>query len=298
MNGKRQNNLDVSVVVTTRDRPSQLAVLLHTLYALDYPHERFDVVVIDDGSRMSLESVVRPFMGRLQIQFLRLDVSGGPGHGRNAGARLARGRWLAFTDDDCEPEVGWLSALVGALGRQPLALVGGRVNNGLEENIFSSASQLIVDIVYAYFNDNGKRATFFATNNVGLSAIQFHELGGFDESYRFASEDRDFCSRWRAAGWPMVYEPAAAIQHKHPLTLRSYCRQHFAYGQGAVHFRRRLTARGSDSGASLGMHCGLPRWLLGIWRQKPALRAAKLTLLLAVWQVANAAGFLRGLVSR
>ena len=45
---------------------------------------------------------------------LRLGKGSGPSVARNTGALRARGRWLAFTDDDCLPEPGWLAALFAA----------------------------------------------------------------------------------------------------------------------------------------------------------------------------------------
>ena len=90
---------------------------------------------------------------------------GGPARARNLGARAARGRLLAFTDDDCRPEPGWLAALEAALAARPGAMVGGRVTNLLADNPFAEASQLVTDIVYAHYNAGPGDARFVASNN-------------------------------------------------------------------------------------------------------------------------------------
>jgi glycosyltransferase involved in cell wall biosynthesis len=77
--------------------------------------------------------------------------NGGPAKGRNRGADVARNEFLAFTDDDCQPSPGWLSALARRLQRSPECLVGGRTVNGLTENPYSAARQLIIEMVYAFY---------------------------------------------------------------------------------------------------------------------------------------------------
>ena len=137
------DRLDFSVVVTTRNRPVQLAVLLSALASLDFPRDRFEVVVVDDGGDTLLDGVIAPFTKRLNLRLLRCE-HGGPARGRNTGVANAEGHYLAFTDDDCAPESGWLRHMKDALEMNPGAMVGGTVVNGLPSNPYSAASQLIM----------------------------------------------------------------------------------------------------------------------------------------------------------
>ncbi len=77
---------------------------------LDYPADQFEVIVIDDGSSMPIDA----WSGDSRVRVIRQDNKG-PAAARNAGIASARGAFLAFTDDDCVPEPGWLAALVEAL---------------------------------------------------------------------------------------------------------------------------------------------------------------------------------------
>jgi glycosyltransferase involved in cell wall biosynthesis len=272
-----------TVVVPTRDRPRPLEGCLAALAALDFPggHE---VLVVDDGSR---EPVRIP--AGAQTRVVRLDGRG-PAAARNAGAAAARGRWLAFLDDDCRPRPDWLSALQAHLEKEPQALVGGRTVNVLVDNPWSAASQLLVDWLYTWYGARGGGGRFFTTSNLAVATVEFRHLGGFDESFPHpGGEDRDLCERWAARGLPFDYAPEAIVDHAHPLGPRSFWRQHVAYGQGARLLHRRRAERGVAS------RIEPPAFYLGMLRHPFARRVARplrQAALLTLAQIANVAGYL------
>ena len=126
----------------------------------------------------------------------------------------------------------------------PDRLLAGAILNGATGNRYATATQLIVTYAYAR-NDRRRSGThFFNACNLGLSAEQFHRIGGFSEAFPLASgEDYDFCHRWRHAGLETAYLPDAVVEHHHPLTLSGFCRQHFSYGRGLYLCRRRIARR-------------------------------------------------------
>jgi GT2 family glycosyltransferase len=281
-----------SVIITTYNRPSQLRHCLTAITRVHYARDAFEVVVVDDGGREALDGLIAEFRDALALTLVT-QANAGPASGRNHGARLARHEFLAFTDDDCEPDPGWLLALSGRLGASPDILVGGRTCNGLPDNPYSSASQLIVDMVYAFYNADPTNARFLATNNLAVRASLFRDVGGLDEHFR-VSEDREFCDRWRHRGFTLVYEPRAIVFHRHHLTLSSFWRQHVQYGRGAARFHRASRARHSGRlHDHIGFHLNLPRWWYRV-QQGGQYRHGPIRLLppLALWQIANAGGFL------
>jgi GT2 family glycosyltransferase len=287
-----------SIVIPTRNRPRQLQKLLGSLAALEFPRERFEVMVVDDGGDAPLESIVAPFATRLPLKTIRREP-GGPARARNTGVQAATARYVAFIDDDCEPQTDWLRSMEKALAENPGTMIGGRTVNGLPSNPYSTASQFIINMVYAYYNQNPQDGRFFATNNMALPRERFAELGGFDEDYvTSAAEDRDLCDRWRQAGFKMVYQPGAVIRHSHELNLLSFCRQHFTYGRGAVLFQRKAARRRSGRlREHVGFHLHLPVWFVRAWRAEPPASAVKLILLFLTAQAVNAAGSFFGLLS-
>ncbi len=280
--------LDFSVIVPSYNRPQELARCLGSLAALDFPKERFEVIVVDDGSDTPAAAAVERFVGSLNVTSIR-QTNQGPAAARNAGARAASGTFLAFTDDDCAAAPGWLSALFPVLRREPEALAGGCTVNALPENACSSASHLIHEFVCAHYNASPGEPRFFASNNIALAADVFRASGGFDPQFRTA-EDRDFCDRHLASGRPMIYVPTALIHHSHDLTVRTFWSQHIAYGRGA---RRFYLAHGRRNRGSSTLD---PSFYARIAREMPAFlrrtrRRWTLAALIALWQIANLTGF-------
>jgi len=282
----------MSVIVPTYDRPVQLASCLQALAQLDYPCEKLEVIVVDDGSARSPENVVNQFSELIDVRLLS-QANAGPAAARNFGALHARGECFAFTDDDCAPEAGWLRALAVRFAQAPDSILGGRTVNALPDNLCAETSQLIIDTVYSHFNPRPGAATFFAANNLAFSAKRFRELRGFNQSFT-TSEDREICDRWRALGLSLKYVPNALVYHAHHLAPRKLWRQHFGYGRGAYRFHMaRAEATGEKFKPDLAFYLKL---LLApasqLRRRRKFLRAIQLMALLMWSQVANTAGFL------
>lgn len=279
-----------SVIVPTYNRPLQLWRCLQALSESKYPLDRFEVVVVDDGSTMPLWPVIAEFQAKLNIQFVT-QLNRGPAAARNTGARLANGRFLAFTDDDCVPHPVWLRQLALFLDDHPEKMVGGYTKNGLPHNSFALASQLLIDFLYVYYNRTESRARFFTSNNFALAASQYWRVGGFDETLPLAAgEDREFCDRWLQQGLGMVYLPQAVVEHEHHMRPFSFWRQHFNYGRGAwlFHNARRQRVQGTIQLESPGFYLRLVGYPLLVGKGRRGLR---LTAMLIGTQAANAAGF-------
>ena len=280
-----------SVIIPTRDRPEQLAACLRSLTDQNYPRDQFEVVVVDDASRLPLDPVIAGFRERLTLTLLKQSRSAGPGVARNHGAACAKGKFLAFTDDDCTAAADWLQRLAARFASTPRHLIGGRVTNALTNNPYSTATQVIVDVIYDYYDPEKGRAHFFPTNNFALAADRFRELGGFDENWPVvAAEDREFCYRWLQRGFLMMHASEASVYHRHCLTLRSFCELHFRYGRGAFYYHRLRASSPHPERLE-------PDWRF-YWacfrypfRHMSKYRAAIVVSLLFIWQVCNAAGY-------
>lgn len=287
----------ISVIVSTYQRLEQLRACLSALVRLDYPRNRFEVLVIDDGGLVPLDSVVEEFRDRIRLQLIRQPNSG-PARARNTGAAYAKGTLLAFTDDDCEPATGWLRVLARQHVVAPGQMIGGRTLNRLQDNPYSTASEELVAYLYSYYNTGSSGARFFTSNNMAVPASLFRSVGGFDTEFPLAAgEDRELCDRWRGLGHGMVYLAEAIIYHGHRMTLRGFLRQHFNYGRGAFYYHR-ARARRRDG----HIRVEPPSFYLNLLRQA-ALRTRSPrpwlnVLLIGVSQVANAAGFFWELLRR
>ena len=241
----------MSVVIPTYGRPRALARCLASLAEVAPPEGGFEVVVVDDGGRRPARPVVEAAAKAVTdvptgppIRLVE-QPNRGPAAARNAGAAAARGRFLAFTDDDCRPEPGWLRTLIPALREEPSALVAGPTANALPANPWAAAGQVLIDHLYETQAAPGGPPPFFTSNNLAAARRPFLDLGGFDESFPLAAgEDRELCDRWRREVGPLRFVAAARVGHAHRMGAAGFLRQHFGYGRGAWLFAGRRRQRG------------------------------------------------------
>jgi GT2 family glycosyltransferase len=227
-----------TVIVPTFERPAPLAACVGALRALDRPGGSLEIVIVNDGGRPPAPDTVRAADDATLVLRVVDQRNAGPASARNRGAAEARGEFLAFTDDDCLPDRGWLTAFDAALRATPGALVGGRTVNAIPDSVFADTSQRLADFVSSYFH-GGAMGRFFTSNNLAVAREAFLAAGGFDTSFPFsAGEDRELGDRWSAQGRSSVAAPDALVRHAHRLSARGFLRQHFTYGRGAVAFRR------------------------------------------------------------
>lgn len=281
----------ISVIVPTYNRPDKLRACLAALAKLDYPRDRFEVVVVDDGSPAPLDSVVALFCERLNVNLIRQENSG-PARARNRGAALARGELLAFTDDDCATDAKWLAVLEQAHLAAPTHMIGGKMINAYADNVYSTASQELIAYLYAYYESLGQ-PRLFVTSNVAVPAQAFRKMGGFETRFGLAAgEDREFCDRWLHHGLAMSYAPDAIVHHYHALGLSTFVRQHMNYGRGAFHVHAFRAQRGGGKirVEPLAFYLNMLRYPFGV---HSGFKAVTVSALFVLAQWATATGFFR-----
>ena len=279
--------IKASIIVPSYNRPAQLRGCLDALVRQDA--SSFEIIVVDDGSAEPLAPVCAGF-GSL-VRCIRQD-NAGPATARNTGAQAARGQFLAFTDDDCRPKPDWLRQLMQAHGGAADCQVGGRVENGLPDDIFASVSQDLCNYLYTYFGAKDGTMPFFTSNNLGCFKKEFERLSGFDNTFPFAAgEDRDFGMRWSNRFHVLKYAPDAEIDHYHAMNFQKFWRQHSNYGAGARHLHTLLDKRGGpqQKREPMGFYLGLLLWPI----RKRGLRGLPKSVLLGLTQVAMVNGYFR-----
>lgn len=198
----------VTVVAATHDRGDRLGALLDGLLAQTLPADRFEVVIVDDGSSDHTPEVLAAARanGRLNLRCERHAEPRGPAAARNLGWRSARAPLVAFTDDDCVPTPRWLEAL--------LALAGGRTDLIVQGTTLPDPREADRLGPYAKTVRIEGQSPHFETCNILYPRALLEELGGFDESYPApAGEDTDLGWRARAAGAGAAFAPEAVVHH-------------------------------------------------------------------------------------
>jgi GT2 family glycosyltransferase len=199
----------VSVVVATCDRPERLRRLLAALRAQDLGSDRFEVIVVDDGLSPTSPDVLAhdgPARG-LSLRTSRTGGRRGPASARNIGWRLARAPLVAFTDDDCVPASGWLSAGLTRAEEFPGAIVQGPTE--------PDPSELGNVSVFSRTIRQAQLGPHYETCNIFYPRTLLERLGGFDESFgaRSAGEDTDLAWRALGSGGTSVFASDARVLH-------------------------------------------------------------------------------------
>jgi GT2 family glycosyltransferase len=280
----------ISVVVPTRDRSRHLQHCLGALADLDYPRDRFEVIVVDDGGTDALPEPP-PRARDIDLTIVR-RMHGGPGAARNTGVERARGGLVAFTDDDCMPARDWLRAYAAAAAAHPGRILGGAIQNGVGWNVYSEASQLLVTLLYRHHNSDPEDVRFFTSNNLLVPTDTFRAEGGFEpREIRDTAEDRELLGRLRRRGHGLAFAEDAVVYHRHDLSLPSFLAKHFHYGRGAVYFHRLRQLHGGGATRPLPWSFFVELLRAPVRMHYPS-RAVALAALLVLSQVAYAAGFL------
>ena len=199
----------VSVVTPTRNRARRLEALLASLREQTIGTGAFEVIVVDDGSEDDTPAVLAAERdaGVLDLRAIRNERPRGPTHARNAGVSSARGALIAFTDDDCVAEPGWLAAGLEAWAQDPNRFVQGTTTPIESERPLLGPRSYSYEITEA---DND-----YQTCNIFYPRALLDRLGGFDTEMfgRFGGEDTDLGWRAIAAGAQAAFAADAAVHH-------------------------------------------------------------------------------------
>ena len=200
----------VSVVIPVLDDRAGLEKCLEALGRQDYPKERMEVIVVDNGSRDKPARLKARFPGVRFVEQL------GPGSygARNHGIRLARGEVLAFTDADCVPDRSWVANGVRRLGEMSrIGFLAGSVAVTAREPARPSLAERY-EIVLGFPQAGYVRlAHFGATCNLFTTAEIFRQVGLFDDRL-YSAGDIEWCRRVFASGREPAYAAEVEVVHR------------------------------------------------------------------------------------
>ncbi len=214
-----------TVVLCTYNRSGQLSNAVASLFRQSLPDaQRFEIVVVDDGSADETQVVVAELSVASPVPLCCIRVPhGGVAAARNAGVAHARGRWVAFFDDDQEAEPGWLAALVRQAEENGADCVAGRIDVVLTGPSAARPDRTILKLL----GDNSFMARGVnrpgrpipevvpGTGNALARRALFARIGPFDPSLPYG-EDAEWFRRARRAGARIVYASDAVVRHLTP----------------------------------------------------------------------------------
>ena len=241
----------VSVVVPTWNRASILTDCLTSLRVQSYPLDRFEILVVDDGSVDATADVVRGQEdGRApHVRYLPLS-HGGPNAARNAGIAASRGDPICFVDDDVEAPAGWLEAMVDGVLRYPDAgCFGGPVRLRFEAKPprICEMESWVWEAELDY-GSSEHMVEHVNSTNMAVRRWAIDAVGPFNASMLIYGDETEWEVRLRRVAISIAYLPAAWLWHRRtaadlrPATLfRRRFRQGVAYAGYAAMVGERIS---------------------------------------------------------
>jgi glycosyltransferase involved in cell wall biosynthesis len=231
----------VSVVVPTYNRLARLRRVLAALDAQTYPCERFEVIVVSDGSTDGTDDHLAMASSRFELVSIS-QANQGPAVARNRGVESARGAIVLFVDDDVvatprliEEHVQSHDAHIG-----DSVVIGPMITPpGFAMRPWVAWEQSMLYKQYDAMNAGVYAPTFrqFYTGNASLPRHRFLDAGGFDARFRRA-EDVELAYRLDRAGVKWVWNPDAVGHHYADRPFESWLRTARDYGTNDVVFGR------------------------------------------------------------
>lgn len=228
----------ITVVVPTHERCALVEQLLRALDVQTLAPERFEVVVIVDGSTDGTSDLLARFHPSYSLTW-RWQEHAGRATACNAGIALARGDLIVLLDDDMEPTAGLLAA-------HAAAHVSGsrRAVMGAAPVVTPPGSDAVVRYIARRFNGRldtlaSQRRPFilrdFYSGNVSIPRELLEEVGGFDEDFTvYGNEDLELWCRLRAAGVELVFSEAALAHQHYVKDFRALARDNVEKGNTVV----------------------------------------------------------------
>jgi glycosyltransferase involved in cell wall biosynthesis len=200
--------MKISVVIPTYKRPQLLLRCIKALFQQKFPKEDYEIIVVSDGFDDETEESLMSFFNlpKPSFHYFPLPKKSGPAAARNVGWQFADSELIAFTDDDCIPDVNWLSELWNAYqaNKKSLIAFSGRTIVPLPSANPTDYERNIAQLENAEF----------ITANCACTKLALEKVGGLDEQFTMAwREDSDLQFKFIESSIPVVKVNGAIITH-------------------------------------------------------------------------------------
>lgn len=214
-----ENLPSVSVIVPAFNSEKTIAQTLESLKNMDYPHDKLEVIVVDDASTDETAEVALHRGARI----IRREKRGGCAAAKNTGVGHAKKEMVAFIDSDVMVAKNWLRELVKPFEEATVGATGGFVKIR-----FRKASSLgKYDNLDKHFRKRKADTKSVPGSNSAYRREVFEVVGRLDP---YLGEDPDFCYRVQSHGYKVIYNDKAVVYHPAPNDFWTYFKKQVYYG--------------------------------------------------------------------
>jgi glycosyltransferase involved in cell wall biosynthesis len=228
--------IQISAIVPTYNRPRELRLCLEGFAAQTAPRESFEVIVIDDGSEESMESLVAEFSASTNVVFRRIGNSG-PSAARNLAMDTADAPLLLLYDDDLRPLPGMISYCLEFHAEHPAeshaALLWFQPDESIRNDTLVEA---LFPRMYPFPVGPANWGIFWSGSLTCKKSI--FRFGRFSEEFR-ALEDIELEIRLRGCiDLQIIFERRLMGLYTRPLTLAQFLGRSYRFGYYDYHLAR------------------------------------------------------------
>ncbi|HOZ21248.1 MAG TPA: glycosyltransferase [bacterium] len=246
--GKNHDPAPISIMIPARNEEVVIGKTIRTILALDYPPDRLELVIINDGSSdRTAEIISAHARSDPRIRLVNLPA-GESGHGKafalNEGLKHCTHELIAIYDADNTPEPKALRHLALHLQEDPsLAAVIGKFRCVNRQRTWLTRFVNIETIAFQWILQAGRYhlsnvAILPGTNYIIKKAV-IEQVGGWDD--RAITEDSELSMRIYQAGWQIKFMPLSVTWEQEPETLRVWTRQRTRWVRGNNYVLRKFT---------------------------------------------------------
>ncbi|WP_339889034.1 glycosyltransferase [uncultured Flavobacterium sp.] len=222
--------MNFSFIIPVYNRPEETKELLESL-ALQSDLD-FEIVIIEDGSTITSEEIVKSFQSKLNISYLFKENTG-PGDSRNYGMKRASGDYFIILDSDCILPTTYFENVKKGLNQDYVDCFGGP-DKALDS--FSDVQKAINYAMTSFFTTGGIRGGSEKLEkfqprsfNMGLSKKAFEESKGFGNIH--PGEDPDLSIRLWKKGYKTTLIKEAFVYHKRRIDWNKFFTQVNKFGK-------------------------------------------------------------------
>jgi len=197
--------LILSIIIPTHNSELTIKQCIESLTSQSFPREKFEIIVVDDGSTDQTTSIAK----KVGADSIIITEPCFQGKARNIGVENAKANLIGFIDSDCEAKDGWVETVVKEL--ETLQAIGGSVQNGNPHSLVAWAEYFVE---FSFFNEFKQR---FVSKiglpgcNLACTREAFVKAGGFSEER--LSEDVRFNECLLRAGVDHFFVPELQVKH-------------------------------------------------------------------------------------
>lgn len=234
----------VSVVITVLNMERTIGRCLDSIIAQDYAKDRYEIVIVDAGSRDRTLEIINGFIAKGSPPHISLHHrKGWPSAGRNGARKVVKGEFIAVTDADMEVSARWLSEYVDELRKLNDAKIGGIGGPNVTADLdLASRAVSCIPVHGPTFDEvpifgKNRYTEGFVTSDFIYATVcrnsfyrkeALDSIDWFDERF-FGAEDPELNCRLLEKGWKLAYTKKALVRHHHHSTVRAFFRQQRKY---------------------------------------------------------------------